>query len=121
MSEYFFDTYAIIEVIKRSESYKSFKDYSIITNMLNLTETCYYICENFGPEKVEEIISTLNLSIISMTKSTAIQASKFRFENKKLRLSYADCIGYFCAEENGLKFLTGDDGFKNFNNVEFVK
>ena len=46
---------------------------------------------------------------------------KFRLKNKKMDLSYADCIGYIYACENNLKFLTGDEKFKDMDNVEFVK
>jgi len=32
-----------------------------------------------------------------------------------------DCIGYVIAERNKMRFLTGDEKFKNKKNVEFVK
>ena len=121
MSNYFFDTYSIIEIIKEKESYKKFKESTFITNTLDITEVCYYLCENIGIDKVDEIISKLNFIFLPITKEIAVEASKFRFKNKKLKLSYADCIGYVCAKENELLFLTGDDGFKDIENVEFVK
>ena len=45
----------------------------------------------------------------------------FRFLNKKSNLSYIDCIGYITAFKKEVKFVTGDDQFKNMKNVEFVK
>ena len=45
----------------------------------------------------------------------------FRLLNKKRKLSYVDCLGYILAGMNGAKFLTGDNQFKDLQNVEFVK
>ncbi|MBI2143262.1 type II toxin-antitoxin system VapC family toxin, partial [Candidatus Woesearchaeota archaeon] len=45
----------------------------------------------------------------------------FRLKYKKENLSYADCIGYALAEMMRIKFLTGDEKFRNKENVEFVK
>jgi len=36
-------------------------------------------------------------------------------------LSIPDVIGYIVAKRYGAKFLTGDEGFRNMENVEFVK
>ena len=36
-------------------------------------------------------------------------------------LSIPDVIGYIIAKKYGVKFLAGDEGFKDFENVEFVK
>ena len=58
----------------------------------------------------------------SQTSQEIIQsAAEFKLENKNQRLSMADCIGYKIAESLGIKFLTGDEQFKNKPNVEFVK
>ena len=42
-------------------------------------------------------------------------------EAKYKKMSIPNVIGYIVAERYGVKFLTGDEGFRNFNNVEFVK
>ena len=49
------------------------------------------------------------------------QANEFRLNNYKRELSYIDCLGYILAKKRGFKFLTGDEQFKYFDNVEFVK
>ena len=49
------------------------------------------------------------------------EANEFKAKNRKLKLSYVDCIGYVLARSFGVKFLTGDEGFRNIENVEFVK
>ena len=45
----------------------------------------------------------------------------FRFNESKLILSYADCIGYITAQIHNMKFLTGDKHFKGMKDVEFVR
>ena len=45
----------------------------------------------------------------------------FRYNNKQRNLSSTDCISYFMAKDLGIKFLTGDKEFSNFENVEFIK
>jgi len=39
----------------------------------------------------------------------------------KLNINYVDAIGYSISFDSGIKFLTGDNEFKNLPNVEFVK
>jgi predicted nucleic acid-binding protein len=55
---------------------------------------------------------------------------EFDFEHIKLAnqlkrkikgLSYVDCLGYIVALKNGVFFVTGDEGFKDLPNVEFIK
>ena len=48
---------------------------------------------------------------------------RFRLEMKlkKKNLSYVDALGYIIAKKNKIKFLTGNNEFKNLENVEFVK
>jgi predicted nucleic acid-binding protein len=118
---FFFDSYAIIEIIKNNPSYEKFKEIPIVTGTLNLAEVHYFLIEFAGVEEADKIINELNLSILEPAKETAIKASRFRFNNKKLKMSYADCLGYIIAIENNLTFVTGDDAFNRLNYVEFIK
>ena len=45
----------------------------------------------------------------------------FKLKNKKINFSYIDCLGYSISNRLGIIFLTGDEGFRNLPNVEFVK
>ncbi len=118
---YFFDTYGIIELIKENHNYQKFKETPIITSALNIAETHFYFTEFFNINEADKILNELNLSLVEASKEIAIEASKFRFKNKKLRMSYADCMGYNLAQKNNLIFVTGDDAFKDFEGVEFIK
>jgi len=42
-------------------------------------------------------------------------------KTKHRDLSIPNVIGYITAKKHNIKFLTGDEGFRNFENVEFVK
>ena len=119
--EYFFDTYAIIELIRENKNYGFVKDKIIITSSMNLAELYYSILLEKNEETAKRILSLLNLEILEITSDISIEAASFRFKNKRLKLSYIDCVGYILAKENNLLFLTGDKGFENMPNVEFVK
>ena len=67
------------------------------------------------------MVSKLKFTFLDITQEISIEAAKFKYKNKKMKLSYADCIGYITAQENNMKFLTGDKDFKSIKGVEFVK
>ena len=116
----FFDSYAIIEIIKENPNYEKFKDETIITNTLNISEIFYCLMKEFDQETAEGVINKINCVFIEITEEIALESAVFRFKNKSRQLSYADCIGYVSAKKNNMKFLTGDKKFQKFENVEFV-
>jgi predicted nucleic acid-binding protein len=121
MSKYFFDTYALIELIKGNPNYEFIKDNVIITSPMNIAELYYSLLLENNKEFADKIINSFNFELIEITSKIAIKSSLFRFQNKKLKLSYIDCMGYILALKNNLLFLTGDKGFENLENVEYVK
>jgi len=121
MKSYFFDSYAIIELIKGNEKYNFVQENIIITSSMNLAEVYYALLIIENKEIADKIINSLNVELIEISSEIALKSALFRFENKKSKLSYIDCIGYMLAKENNLLFLTGDKEFENFPNVEFVK
>jgi len=122
MSNYFFDSYAIIKLIDNDKNYLPYKDKSIVTTSLNLMEVYYYFLRKFNKRTAEYWISKLNVELINnIPIDIATQAAEFRLSNKKERLSYIDCLGYIFAKKWKMKFLTGDREFEGKENVEFVK
>ncbi len=119
--KYFFDTYAIIEIIKENKSYEKYKDEEIITSVLNVGELFYILLREHGREKSDYWHEKLRSIAAQVDMETIIKAMDFRFMHRKKKLSLVDCVGYVMAKERGLKFLTGDEGFKDLENVEFVK
>ncbi len=119
--DYFFDTYAIIELIKGNPNYEFVEDNIIITGAMNIAETYYALLLENKEDFVDSIIKKLNIEIIDISQEITIKAAKFRYKNKKSFLSYIDCVGYILAKENNLIFLTGDKEFERMENVEFVR
>lgn len=118
---YFFDTYAILEIINGNPNYSKFKDLNIVTSILNIGELYYALLRDYNQKTADFWCDKIKFDLIKVTQDICIRASYFRYENKEKKLSYVDCIGYQLALSYNLKFLTGDEKFKNLVNVEFVK
>ena len=118
---YFFDTYAIIEIIKENKNYASYKNEIIITSILNLGELYYSLLKSFNKKTADEWKSRLDKSLLLIDTDIIVEAMLFRHNNKNKNFSFIDCVGYILAEKNNLRFLTGDMEFEGMENVEFVK
>jgi len=121
MVKYFFDSYAIIEVVKGNPSYARFSEELITLTIFNLVEIYWSFVLDFDEKKAKELYARFKECLVPVNYTIIHEAIKFRKENKKKNLSYADCIGYIYARQNNLFFLTGDKEFENMLNVEFVK
>ena len=119
---FFFDTYAIIEIIFGNPNYDNYtNDVAIVTGKLNLMDLHYILFLKYGKEKADKCYDEFVKFAINVDDKLIKQANEFRASLKKRGLSYVDCIGYTFAKSAGIKFLTGDKEFENFENVEFVK
>ena len=119
---YFFDTYALIEIIKKNMHYSPYiKNISMITTKLNLMEFHYYLLRTFGKKEADSHYDYFIEFTVEISDETIKQANEFKLLHKKRKLSYVDCIGYIIAKSMNMKFLTGDKEFENLDNVEFVK
>ncbi len=117
---YFFDSYAVIELLKENPSYAIFKEEKITITIFNLAEIYWhFLLEN--EETAESVYNKFRDSITEIDDETLKKAMKFRKKHRKRGLSYTDCIGYTYALKNNLIFLTGDKEFENMLNVKFVK
>lgn len=117
MSEaYFFDSYAIIEILAGSKNYKKYAGANIISTQLNLFEVYYKL---LAQDRIyaRRFIKQYERYAVPYTSDTICVAA----DVKKGNLSMTDCIGYALALEYGIKFLTGDQEFKDMKNVEYVK
>ncbi len=122
---YFFDTYALYELIRKNPAYARFTDASIVTGRLNVMELYYGLLIEHNEETAERYYAFFSSSSIDASDTLIKQAMKFkavvRTKNTKSNLSYIDAIGYAAALQLGIKFLTGDKEFAHLDNVEFVK
>ena len=118
---YFFDSYALIEIVKGSKLYDRFKDVKPTCIILNLFELHQALLREFNKQTADYWITKFDYILLDISNENIIEASDFRFKNKAKKLSMTDCLGYVVASKNSLKFLTGDKEFEGMNNVEFVK
>ena len=121
LKKFFWDSYAIIEIVKGNINYFSYGDEQIIFSIFNLVEIYFAILRDFGKKTAEGIYEKYYPAVINIPDNILKEAMEFRLKNKTKRLSYADCIGYMYALRNNMFFLTGDKEFENLKNVEFVK
>jgi len=119
--KYFFDTYALFEIIGQNESYRRFSEEEIVTSILNLGELYYGLLKNHGRKIAAYWFNKFKNYAMPISDGAIRKAMDFKFENKKKSFSFIDCAGYAIAKEHNLVFLTGDNGFKGMENVEFVK
>lgn len=119
MVNYFFDSYAIIELLMRNPEYKKYEEYPLVTTALNKIEVGWWALT-----KYDENLAKILLNSLSNTQEFSDEiihdALLFRKEHKKRDLSFADAIGYVFAQKHNLLFLTGDRQFKDLPGVEFV-
>ncbi len=117
---YFFDSYAIIELIEGNPAYIPYEESRMATTTLNLIEVHYHLLRKFGSQFAEAFFTSLLHTIVDYVPCIP-QANEMRYSMRKQDVSTTDCIGYLVAQSAGMKFLTGDKEFNNMPNVEFVK
>lgn len=119
--KFFFDTYALFEIIHASPNYLEYKDSKIITTKLNLMELHYRLLNLYGKEIADKAYDKFLGFSIEIPNKVIKVANGFKLKHKKKRISYIDSVGYILSKFHGIKFLTGDKEFENIKNVEFVK
>ncbi len=118
----FYDTYALYAIAKGEENYRKFaKDYRVIITLMNLYELYYTLIKEGEINLAESFFNRLITSCVKLDPSIVKKAAVFRYKHIRKKFSYLDCLGYATAMSLNLKFLTGDNAFKEIDNVEFVK
>ncbi len=86
-------------------------------------EVYYAVLRDYGQPSAEKAYSAASKYAVEFGDEDVKEAMKRRlaFRKEKLDLSYADSLGYTVSLRLRVRFLTGDDAFRNLNNVEFVK
>ena len=82
--EYFFDSYAIIELILENKNYEKFKNSSINTSTLNLMEVYYFLLRTYNKQTADYWLKILKFNLANIIKlNVALTSSFFRFNNNK--------------------------------------
>ncbi len=118
---YFFDTYAIIEIINGNKDYETFKNQKIVTSTLNIGELYWAFLNKYDRQTADYWIKKISFDLVEFGITECIEAMRYRHSRKKDNLSFVDCLGYILSLKSNLKFLTGDKEFEKELNVEFVK
>jgi|SRR3989344_4318136 len=118
---YFFDTYAVAEILHGNPNYFEFAEEPVFITMFNLAEIYWIALREYSQNEADQIFEKYANAVQEIDDETLKESIKFRKEQKKKDLSYTDCIGYIYAARNNMKFLTGDKEFEGMKNVEFVK
>lgn len=118
---FFADTYALIELIGGNPNYKPYLSHLLLTSQYNLIELYYHLLHDYGQEIADRYLALYSEFTVPISDAAIQQGMKFKLQYKKEKVSYVDCIGYALAQQLGVKFLTGDQKFRDKEKVEFVK
>jgi len=122
VNAFFFDTYALVEVLYGNENYRPYLEAEVVTTKLNLMEMHYHLLKEQG-EEVADRYYDLNLRYaVDINDNDVKNGMRYELEKrKKWNISYVDAIGYIISKRMGIKFLTGYQAFQGIQNVEYVK
>lgn len=118
---FLYDTYALIEIHKGNPNYQPYVSGPISLIQLNVIELMYHFVRLQEQEEGKEYIRYLSPFVVEVPDTILWKAMELKFLKKADDLSFTDCIGYVYAQENGMRFLTGDQKFKDLPGVEYVK
>ena len=116
---YFFDTYALFRIIEGNANYAKYQDSKAITTIFNLAELNYNLKKEKDKKTADDITKEYWDFLVDISSEDLEKAMDLKIKYKDL--SIPDVIGYIIAKKHKVKFLTGDEGFKDLENVEFVK
>ncbi|MBI4149283.1 PIN domain-containing protein [Candidatus Woesearchaeota archaeon] len=116
---YFFDTYAFFEIIAGNPAYEKYKDVQAITTVFNLAELNYGLKKEKGKAAADDYTKKYGDFLVEVTIDDVQKAMDIKVQHK--HLSIPDAIGYIVARRYQVKFLTGDNEFKDMPNVELVR
>ena len=109
---YFFDSYAVFEMLEGNPNYLAYKKSLTVLTKLNLFEIYYGMLREKGKEKAKELLEEFSESVVDYDNEDIIDASEIKKQNP--RRSMADCIGYVVSLRLKIKFLTGDKEFEDY-------
>ena len=121
LTQYFFDTYAAIELLRKNPGYQKYVNEKIRITFLNLLEIAYIVFTQHGEKEAFRSFMRFKEFVIEIPDEVVMKAVRYRAEHRRKSLSHADSLGYIYSQHSGLIFITGDDAFKDLPGVDFVK
>ncbi len=122
VKSFFLDTYAIFEIISGNPGYAFLKKgEGIMTSSLNLMELYHGLLSKVNVSEAERYYDAFLDYTVPFDTFIIKESMKFRFAQRKRKLSYADCVGYIIAKTRGAAFVTGDREFEGMDGVRYIK
>ncbi len=119
---YFFDTYALIEILRKNPQFQRYVGLGAALTKLNLFELyCALRRDGKSRQSASAAVRIAAGYRVGLVMGDMERAAEMWLSKRKQDLSMTDCVGYVIAKRLGVKFLTGDRQFKDMPNVEYVK
>lgn len=115
------DTYTLIEINNSNPKFVSLLDEEVVITDITMAEFYADMFRKYNEKTADYWHKKLGGFCKSVSRWVLIKAVKFRIENKEKNLSFFDCVGYIYAQENNMRFVTGDKEFKEMKGVLFIK
>jgi len=118
-NKYFFDSYALFEIVFGNEKYLPYAREGGVTCIFNIAELNYGLKKQMSGKEADKVTDRFRQNVIRVLWDDIKTAMDMKTSSRDF--SIPDSIGYVIAKRLGIKFLTGDEGFRDLDNVEFVK
>lgn len=115
------DTYALVEINNGNPKFASLLTEDAVITDIIMAEFYGYLYRKYDLRTADYWHRRLSFFCQPVSRDIMIKAVRFKVDNSKEDLSFFDCVGYIFAVENGMKFVTGDEEFKDKPQVEFVR
>jgi hypothetical protein len=115
------DSYALVEIHEKNKNYAFALSQDFVIPDSTLSEFYLILYRKLGKQTADYWLKKLSPYSVNVNLDIWIKSMSYRHEHIKENLSMFDCIGYVFAQENKLRFVTGDKQFKNKKGVLFVK
>ena len=119
--KFFFDTYALIEMIEGNPGYDKYLDSNGVTLSGNVAELFWFFLKKHDEKTARYFHERFSRLIVDFPSDLIAESMTFRYKHKKKQFSPFDCFGYSYAQANNRIFVTGDRAFKGLKNVEIVR
>ena len=115
------DTYALVEIYKSNPKFSNYLSSDFIINDLTLSEFYLFLLREKDEKTADFWLKKLEVYSISVNRDILIEAIKFKYKNRNIKISFFDAVSYIFSIKNDYLFVTGDKEFENLPHVEFIK
>ena len=91
----FFDSYAIMEILKGNPRYARFRNIRPVLTIFNLVEFHYAVLKEAGTELADELLEGYPIYEVDVDNVVIRQANRLKHKHRSENLSTADVIGVY--------------------------